>query len=108
MLNTNADTIASVLATALAPKYSVKLVYCFEKRGVLQDPEDDASVIRHIDSQKYSHLKATGVVSAGMIPKLDNAFAALEQGVEQVLICEAEALASLNQDNFSGTTLSIL
>ncbi|GHA59840.1 acetylglutamate kinase [Pontibacter akesuensis] len=107
MLNTNADTIASVLATALAARYLVRLVYCFEKQGVLWDPEDDASVIQRINSQTYSALKADGVISAGMIPKLDNAFAALQQGVAQVLICEAEALASITEDYYSGTMLQL-
>ncbi len=107
MLNTNADTIASVLATALAPKYKVQLVYCFEKKGVLQNAEDDNSVIAHIHTEKYKTLKEEGVVHAGMIPKLDNAFAALQQGVAQVLICEAEALTSINSGHYSGTTLSL-
>jgi acetylglutamate kinase len=107
MLNTNADTIASVLATALAPKYKVQLVYSFEKKGVLQDAEDDASVISHITSGKYKSLKETGVVNAGMVPKLDNAFAALQRGVAQVLICEGEALPSINTAQYSGTTLSL-
>ncbi|TPE45961.1 acetylglutamate kinase [Pontibacter mangrovi] len=107
MLNTNADTIASVLATALAPKYKVQLVYCFEKKGVLQDSENDASVIPHINASKYKTLKAEGVVHAGMVPKLDNAFAAMQQGVAQVLICEAEALTSINTGHYSGTTLSM-
>ncbi|MBD1396095.1 acetylglutamate kinase [Pontibacter sp. JH31] len=106
LLNTNADTIASVLATALAPFYTVKLVYCFEKRGVLANAAEDDSVIPHIDEHTYQHLKATGVVKDGMVPKLDNAFAALEQGVKAVLIGEAEALPELiGGGSFSGTTL---
>jgi acetylglutamate kinase len=107
MLNTNADTIASVLATALATKYKVQLVYCFEKKGVLQNAEEDDSVIPHIHTEKYKTLKEEGVVHAGMIPKLDNAFAALQQGVAQVLICEAEALTSINTARYSGTTISL-
>ncbi|MFD2244870.1 acetylglutamate kinase [Pontibacter ruber] len=108
LLNTNADTIASVLATALAPYYEVKLVYCFEKKGVLADAEDDDSVIQRIDQDKYKMLKQDGVVTQGMIPKLDNAFAALQQGVSAVLIGEADALASLATDEaFSGTTLQL-
>lgn len=107
LLNTNADTIASVLATALASKYTVQLVYCFEKKGVLQNAEDDTSVIAHIHTGKYKTLKEEGVVNAGMIPKLDNAFAALQQGVAQVLICEAEALTSINTALYSGTTISL-
>lgn len=107
ILNTNADTIASVLATALAAKFRVRLVYCFEKRGVLLNPEDDETVIQHINGSKYSALKASGAVSAGMIPKLENAFDALRQGVAQVLICEAEALTSINESHYSGTKLGL-
>ncbi|MBF8962300.1 acetylglutamate kinase [Pontibacter sp. FD36] len=108
LLNTNADTIASVLATALAPHYEVKLVYCFEKKGVLADAEDDDAVIPHIDQHRYSSLKADGVVKDGMIPKLDNAFAALQHGVSAVLIGEAEALPSLaTAQGFSGTTIAL-
>ncbi|MEJ8802378.1 acetylglutamate kinase [Pontibacter sp. H249] len=109
MLNTNADTIASVLATALAKKYKVTLMYCFEKKGVLADADDDESVIPHINPIKYKDLKEAGVVSAGMVPKLDNAFAALNQGVNQVLIGEAEALLSIEETGkaFAGTTISL-
>lgn len=108
MLNTNADTIASVLATALAGKYKVKLMYCFEKRGVLADAADDHSVITEINYGKYQELKKAGIVSAGMVPKLDNAFAALHKGVRQVLIGEADSLLSMQYDGvFIGTTISI-
>jgi acetylglutamate kinase len=106
LLNTNADTIASVLATALASHYPVKLVYCFEKKGVLADAADDDAVIAHIDQHRYEDLKEKGVVKDGMIPKLDNAFAALQQGVSAVLIGEAEALPSLSS-SFSGTTIEL-
>ncbi|SIT80744.1 acetylglutamate kinase [Pontibacter indicus] len=108
LLNTNADTIASVLATALAPHFAVKLVYCFEKKGVLADADNDDSVIAHIDLDRYSALKTEGVVKDGMIPKLDNAFAALQNGVSAVLIGEAEALPSLaTGSGFTGTTISL-
>ncbi|WP_242918834.1 acetylglutamate kinase [Pontibacter liquoris] len=105
LLNTNADTIASVLATALATCYNVRLVYCFEKPGVLQDAADDTSVLAQISSREYAQLKADGIVSAGMIPKLDNAFAALAQGVSEVLIGQAEALTSIHTGNYTGTRL---
>ena len=109
MLNTNADTIASVLATALATKYNVTLLYCFEKKGVLADASDDDSVIPYINLPKYKELRDTGIVTAGMVPKLDNAFAALQQGVSKVLIGEAEALLSIESDSeaFAGTTISL-
>lgn len=86
ILNTNADTIASEVACALAPYFDVTLTYCFEKAGVLTDPDDDSSVIPHISSATYPQLKADGIVSGGMIPKLDNAFAAISRGVKNVVI----------------------
>jgi acetylglutamate kinase len=90
ILNTNADTMASAIATALASHLEVNLVYCFEKKGVLQNPEDDDSVIPEISMENYVRLKQEGIVSKGMIPKLDNAFAALQNGVKDVLICHAD------------------
>jgi acetylglutamate kinase len=86
LLNTNADTIASVVARALAERYAVTLHFCFEKDGVLADATDEQSVIPRIAPADYEQLKASGVVSAGMVPKLDNAFAALAAGVEEVVI----------------------
>jgi acetylglutamate kinase len=83
-------------------------VYCFEKKGVLADPEDDDSVIPLITHGKYAELKASGVVSKGMIPKLDNAFAALAQSVAEVIICHAGALGTLSSETaLSGTRLTI-
>lgn len=92
LLNTNADTMASSLARALSGKYNVSLVYCFEKDGVLADPDDDASVIPSIDRNSYKALLAEGKIVGGMIPKLDNAFAALENGVAEVFIKHADNL----------------
>ncbi|TGE23449.1 acetylglutamate kinase [Hymenobacter metallicola] len=86
LLNTNADTIASSLARALSPFYQVELHFCFEKDGVLADVADEASVIPQITPGQYQELKASGAIAAGMVPKLDNAFAALEAGVERVVI----------------------
>jgi len=86
LLNTNADTIASSLARALAGSYAVELHFCFEKNGVLADINDEASIIPQITADQYQQLKAEGVIAAGMVPKLDNAFAALEAGVERVVI----------------------
>ncbi|WP_347159170.1 acetylglutamate kinase [Pontibacter chitinilyticus] len=106
MLNTNADTIASVLATALAGKYNVRLIYCFEKAGVLLDATDDASVIPVIGKAKYKALKEAGVVSAGMLPKLDNAFAALDQGVKAVQIGDAAEISDLVANSGAGTLLT--
>jgi len=92
LLNTNADTIAGETAKAMAALYDVTLVYCFEKKGVLMDPDNDDSVIPHIDTQSYDQLKADGVVSGGMLPKLDNSFAALQGGVKKVIITRADQL----------------
>ncbi|SHJ60250.1 N-acetylglutamate kinase [Hymenobacter daecheongensis DSM 21074] len=86
LLNTNADTIASVLARALAAAYAVELHFCFEKDGVLADVNDETSVIPQITPELYQRLKASGAIAAGMVPKLDNAFAALAAGVEKVVI----------------------
>lgn len=86
LLNTNADTMASTVACALAPYFDVTLTFAFEKPGVLLDPNDDDSVILRITPASYEELKANGTVSGGMLPKLDNAFAAIAQGVKRVLI----------------------
>ncbi|MDX2196000.1 MAG: acetylglutamate kinase [Cytophagales bacterium] len=93
LLNTNADTIAACIASALAKKnYEVTLVYCFEKKGVLADINDENSVIKKINSAYYMELKDRNIVSKGMIPKLDNAFQSLKEGVHEVKICMAEDL----------------
>jgi acetylglutamate kinase len=89
LLNTNADTIASAVAVALAEAYTVKLHYCFEKNGVLRDVANEQSVIAEINSINYAELKEQGIIADGMLPKLENAFAALQQGVSQVIIGHA-------------------
>lgn len=104
LLNTNADTIAQEVAKALSAFYEVHLVYSFEKSGVLLNADDDASVISVIDSKKYRDLKEKGLVFAGMIPKLYNAFSALQAGVKKVLIGKAENLPAL-VNGTSGTTI---
>jgi len=92
LLNTNADTIAAETAMALAKMFDVTLVYCFEKNGVLRDETDDQSVIPEIDHDLYVRYKEQGVIQGGMIPKLDNAFRALDAGVKQVVITKASAI----------------
>lgn len=92
LLNTNADTMASAMAVAMAKSYDVNLIYCFEKKGVLSDPEDDDSVIRSLTPSEYAGHKESGAINKGMIPKLDNAFAALQEGVKKVTICHADEL----------------
>ncbi len=90
LLNTNADTLAQALAIALSDHFDVTLTYCFEKQGVLLDPEDDQSVIPQINQANFAQLKADGIVSAGMIPKLENALKAIAQGVHTVRLCHAD------------------
>lgn len=94
MLNTNADTIAGEAAKALAPFFEVTLVYCFERKGVLRDENDDNSVIETITKPYFEELVAEGIVQGGMIPKLENAFDAIDAGVKEVVITEATALGT--------------
>ena len=94
LLNTNADTIASEIATELANNFSVYLFYCFEKRGVLIDPDDESSVIYDLDTSLFNKYKDEGIISAGMIPKLDNGFRAKRKGVKEVLITNSENIAT--------------
>ena len=92
LLNTNADTIAAEVAKALARNFEVTLVYCFEKRGVLRDADDDDSVISCITQAEFPVLVEQGIVSGGMLPKLENAFDAIRAGVQEVVITRADAL----------------
>ena len=95
LLNTNADTMAGETAKGLAQYFDVHLVFCFEKNGVLRDENDDDSVIPEIDRASYAELKEQGIVSGGMIPKLDNAFDAIESGVSEIIITKASAIGNL-------------
>ncbi len=104
LLNTNADTIAQEIAKALSVQYQTNLVYSFEKKGVLTDVDDDTSVINTLDRKNYELLKSAGKIFAGMIPKLDNAFAAIEAGVSKVIIGQAEELTLLLSAK-TGTTI---
>lgn len=105
MLNTNADTIASSLAVALSAHYDVRLIYCFEKKGVLEDVNNDDSVIRLITKEVYAQLKAANRLFDGILPKIDNAFAAIDQGVKEVLIGEAGDLIQNTTDTTVGTLI---
>lgn len=93
LLNTNADTIASEVARAMAQYFDVSLVYCFEKKGVLLNEKDDESVISEINEQYFYNLVKQGVIQGGMIPKLENAFLAVQQGVKEVIITQALDIA---------------
>ena len=92
MLNTNADTIASALAVALSTQYDVRLIYCFEKKGVLENIEDELSVVQLINKEKYQQLLEDKKLADGILPKIDNAFAAIDNGVQEVLIGHADDL----------------
>ncbi len=94
VFNTNADTIAAELAIGLAPFYETTLMYCFEKKGVLQDISDEDSVIEHINSKTYQTLLEQGIIADGMLPKMHNCFHALENEVYQVCIGNESMLAN--------------
>ena len=98
ILNTKADTMAAETAKALAAVYDTTLIYCFELPGVMRNPEDADSLIPTITKESYKELLADGIVSGGMIPKIDNAFNAIDNGVSQVIITKADAI-----DGESGT-----
>ena len=100
ILNTNADTIAGETAKALAGDFDVTLIYCFEKKGVLRNAEDDDSVIPHLNETEFRQYVADGTIQGGMIPKLENAFQAIHAGVNKVVITVATAI-----DGASGTII---
>ncbi|MEN9697514.1 MAG: acetylglutamate kinase [Bacteroidota bacterium] len=106
LLNTNADTIAQSLATGMAKHYEVHLIYGFEREGVLANVNDPSSVIAFIDRPVYGTLKDQKVIFEGMIPKIDNAYLALEGGVQSVIIGKAEKMNELINGT-AGTTIKI-
>lgn len=92
MLNTNADTIAGEAAKALARHFDVTLMFCFEKKGVLMDENDNESVIPEIDRSAFQRYVTQGIIQGGMIPKLENAYQAIDAGVRQVIITQASEI----------------
>ena len=100
LLNTNADTIAGETAKALAPLFDVTLMYCFEKKGVLRNADNEESVIPRIDRPAFEALTADGTIASGMIPKIENALTAVDAGVKRVIITRADAI-----DGRSGTVI---
>jgi acetylglutamate kinase len=106
MLNTNADTIASVIAVNLSSFYNVKLVFCFEKNGVLLNVNDENSVVKQLNSNTYQQLKESNSLFAGILPKIDNAFDAINKGVKEVLIGNSSQLPVLINGE-SGTKISM-
>ncbi len=103
LFNTNADTIAQAIAISMSKHFQTELIYCFEKRGVLSNADDEDSVIPMINQKIFEQYKLKGVITEGMIPKLDNGFSALFQGVGKVIITNALTLGEIN----SGTTLTL-
>lgn len=107
MLNTNADTIASVLAVSLSKHFDVRLIFCFEKRGVLGDVNDENSVIRNLNEADYKRRLDEGVFSDGILPKLENAFSAIHAGVKEVLIGQASDLIRNTRVDTAGTLITL-
>jgi len=105
MLNTNADTIASSIAVALSSLYDVRLIYCFEKKGVLESVDDDNSAIPLITKDIYQNLKDGNKLFDGILPKIDNAFAAIDNGVKEVLIGHADDLIQNVTEKTNGTLI---
>ncbi|MGZ2371590.1 acetylglutamate kinase [Ancylomarina sp. YFZ004] len=101
LLNTNADTVATELAIALSEKYQVKLIYSFEKQGVLINPEDDMSFLKSLDSRMYEEMKERGSINKGMLPKTENAFRAFDKGVHVII----GDLLRISKDKYCGTEL---
>lgn len=106
MLNTNADTIASVLAVALSRHFDVRLIFCFEKKGVLMDVNSEDSVITHLPKKLYEELLPKNVFADGILPKLENAFSAIAAGVKEVLIGEAGDLLKNTGMQTQGTLIT--
>lgn len=93
LLNTNADSIASEVAKALSYDFEIRLIFCFEKCGVLRNESDESSLIHELNPQSFDELKALGVIKGGMIPKLTNGFNALRHGIKSVVITNPHGIA---------------
>ncbi len=106
MLNTNADTIASVVSVALSAHFDVRLMFCFEKKGVLADINDPGSVIRHLPRTLYCTLLEKKALADGILPKLENAYAAIDAGVKEVLIGDAADLSINTRASTEGTLIT--
>lgn len=108
ILNTNADTIATELGIALSKSFIVNIVYCFDKSGLLGDIKDNSTVVNHVVPATYANLRRKGMISDGMIPKMDNAFRALNAGVQNVYIIHYNSLGKLFKEGEStGTKISL-
>ena len=105
LLNTNADTMASSVAVALSEQYAVRLIYCFEKKGVLENVDDENSAINLITKEIYQQLKDGNKLFDGILPKIDNAFVAISNGVKEVLIGHADDLLQNVTAQTTGTLI---
>lgn len=94
LLNTNADTIATMIAIALQKTYDITLIYCFDKSGVLSNPANEESMLESLNKAEYDALKNKCMINNGMIPKLDNAFLALNSGVNTIFLTSPDSLKS--------------
>ena len=107
ILNTNADTIASVLSIALSKHFDVRLIFCFEKKGVLKDVNNEDSVIRLLTESNYQQGLEAGIFADGILPKLENSFSAIHAGVKEVLIGEAGDLIKNTKEETEGTLIKL-
>lgn len=108
LLNTNADTISATLSIALSKIFKVNLIYCFEKNGILMDINDDNSHFHKLSESEISTLKSDGIFTNGMLPKIENAFSALNNGVNSVQIGHADNLGKMiNNEPGSSTVLTL-
>jgi acetylglutamate kinase len=107
LLNTNADTVTSALAIALSKFYDVRLIYCFEKPGILRDVNDNNSVINLLTQSYYQQLLAEGALHDGILPKLENAFSSIHAGVKEVLIGEHVQLLANTTAQVKGTLITL-
>ncbi|KAA3614784.1 MAG: acetylglutamate kinase [Calditrichaeota bacterium] len=107
ILNTNADTITAELGIGLSQVFEINLVYCFEKKGVLKNLNDDNSIISHISKETYLNLKSEKIIADGMIPKIDNALDALNRGVQNVFIIKYDELQEFKKEEKPGTRISL-
>lgn len=106
ILNTNADTIASVLAISLSKHFETRLIFCFEKKGVLKNVNDENSVIHQLNEPSYQQLLKEGALADGILPKLENAFSAIRSGVKEVLIGDAKDLIKNIRETTEGTLIT--
>lgn len=106
ILNTNADTIASVLAISLSKHFDTRLIFCFEKKGVLKNVNDENSVIHQLNESTYQQLLKEKAIADGILPKLENAFTAINSGVKEVLIGDAKDLIKNIRETTEGTLIT--